>query len=126
MSNCVDLWRETVVFLSHEIKLDEFKQLVQTAPEIRLNHTLTDLECDQYEAWWFLQKNTVFHPDGWCAIRFGRGRSSHTWRDLQGTLSTIAKFMKRVKHHKFVASDESDGHAKRYWLNVEFKGGKIK
>lgn len=127
MSNCIELLdKATVIFLPEEIKIEEFKHLVQTATDQPgLGQTLTDNQADQYAAWWFLQKNTVFHKDGWLAIKFGQGRSTHTWRDLGHTLRVIAKYMKQVKHHAFIAADESDGFASRFKLKVEFKNAKI-
>lgn len=126
MSNCIRILKgEEVCFFPDEIDIEGFKALMAKAK----NHSSTDgtewtrEKGEQTMAWWFLSNSAADHRG--VAIWFGCGRSSHTWRDFQGTLSVLKQFIKKPKTHRFTCSDESDGFEHPFKMKVEFQTGKI-
>jgi len=118
MSNCIEIeQRSKVRFEPWEIDARGLKELIERA-EAEVNHDNSvseNVEGKLKLTWWFLSQ-TQFKRTGAVEIRFGEGRSSHTWRDLRGTFQVLSEFVKLPKHHGFICSDESDGH--RTWFRM--------
>jgi hypothetical protein len=78
-----------------------------------------------YIIWWFLSRNTtvMYEEDKrrYLQIRFGRGRSGHTWRDFRQTIKLINLYMKKEKKHTFIVSDEMDDFEVPRSVIVTFK-----
>lgn len=128
MSNCIQLYHtrqatDKVVFFRDEIDVEGFKAFLARAERSRSDDPPVE-EREREMAWWFLQANTLVDHRG-AVIRFGQGRSSHTWRDLRGTVDILKRFVKKTKYHRFVATDEADGHRKAFWLDIEFHRGAV-
>jgi len=111
-----------VRFGANEINAAKLNQLIRRSDREVSQKNCTDenISPDLRLAWWFLAKNTRFMRHGIVEIHFGAGRSSHTWRDLQGTLETLRSFVVKNKRWRFIATDESDGHREQFNLNVDF------
>ena len=122
MSNCIDIeQRSKVRFEPWEIDAEGLRALLKRA-EAEVNHDNCvgeDVEGKLKIAWWFLSINTQFKRTGAVEIRFGDGRSSHTWRDLRGTFQVLSEFVKIPKSHGFICSDESDGHEAWFRMVVD-------
>ncbi len=124
MSNCVEIKRQDVWFGAEEIDIPKFRELVD---RVNLLPQPPDglKDRDGYFAWWFLSSNVEFGLAG-LVIHFGRGRSSHTWRDLQGTLMVLGQFMLKPKKHVFRIADELDGFESWGWCKVGWdENGKV-
>jgi len=110
VSNCITFERNgSVTFTSDDIDI----------PALSLQIAL----CKEDDTtWWYLATNTDISADlSQATVHFGRGRSSHTWRDFHATVNHVLNpLMKRRKAHTFVLSDESDGHGSRYKYTVTF------
>jgi len=121
MSNCIEFVKgsDKVVFLKDEIDVVALKALVDSAAPKDKDGGKTPEERDRYFAWWFLQQNSIIDSRG-AVIWFGRGNSTHTNRDFDGTLMLLAKFMKKAKYHTFFITDEGDGHRRVYREDTEF------
>ena len=140
MSNCIAFVKhETVHFSGEEIDIPKFAALLQSVRSFSGSARWADLENltpDQRMAYWFLVANTTLieplksAPAGdWryaqAMIVFGGGNSGHTWRDFRGTLETLSQFMLTEKHHKFLLTDEFDGHKEVLHAIVDFRQGKV-
>ena len=69
----------------------------------------------------------MIEPSGaYVLIRFGEGRSSHTWRDFKWLLSVLKPFFKKPCSYRFKLRDEYDGFAKVFPCVVDFHEGKIR
>lgn len=108
MSNCIQLHHHIVVMTKEQIdvsalkaRIDKVKGL-EKAPEWKPSD-------DGYMIWWFLADNTEFETDGSVTIRFGKGRSGHTWRDFRALILTLSKYMKQEVKHAFLLADACDG-----------------
>jgi hypothetical protein len=136
MSNCIEFVSgSSVSFSPDEIDCEELEKFLQPLvsfseadfQKIRERRALTtELVC----GWWFLALNTDLWHDHEglfteVIIKFGEGRSSHCWRDFQGTLEVLSQFMLREKHRTLVVSDEGDGYKTRHAVDVEFLSGKF-
>ena len=115
MSNCIELANHVVTFTTSEIDVERFRNFLYSIPKTEPEgHDVGN------GAWWYLAQNTDFVSDK-VVIRFGCGRSSHTWRDFRYVVNKIIlPFMKGKKSHRFSCRDESDGFAKAYPLEVTF------
>jgi hypothetical protein len=86
MSNCIQIGgKGTVTLAAGSFNVEGLRALVDAVRD--LPTAPTD---DGYIAWWFLTAS-VF-TDRSVRIKFGRGRSSHTYRDFRATLWLLAKF----------------------------------
>lgn len=110
MSNCISLSNESVFFKKDEIDLLKLKEVLDATP-----HTLAECEVlDKTDkgwrafCWWFLKDNThIALGDTGAVIKFGEGRSSHTWRDFRGIVNHVIKpLMLKNKVHVFQVEDE--------------------
>jgi len=125
MSNCIELRRSSVLFSASELDVPAFMAQVERtkemkdAPEYDPGH-YNEAACNDSIFWWFLSTN-VFQGAGGVVVRFGRGRSTHCWRDFYATCCAINKYMKREKKHTFVGADECDGFAT--WCDVKVQFG---
>ena len=130
MSNAIALERNTVVFTSNEIDLDKVKSLID---KTRTAHPSEESNIDAVAWWFFGAKNVKFYhnnqganpPIDGIIAKFGEGRSSHTMRDFESTLSIIKPLMLRHKKHTFIVSTEADGFASRHDMAVDFLDAKI-
>ena len=124
MSNCIQLVdNESVVFTPDEIDVDAFKALVASSKKHDYKQPFTPEIGKANCAWWFLETNHHVIDGKGVMIEFGCGRSSHTWRDFRGLLSTLAPLMKKAKYHTFWASDEFDGFKDVFKIKLNFKVG---
>jgi len=126
MSNCIDLHHYTVRFGQEEIDSRAFESFLATAEkEINgCNCASEEVDRELDTAWWFLCENTTVDEDS-ITIRFGRGRSTHTWRDFKATLKLLSKFIKNPVKHIFAVADEFDGFDTLDEIVVNFKEGTI-
>jgi hypothetical protein len=115
MSNCIELAKHVVFFKTSEIDVEKFRTFLESIPEkMPEGHDVDN------GAWWYLATNTTFMSDG-VEIRFGAGRSSHTWRDFRYVVNKILNpYMKGKKGHRFICRDESDGFRDSFVWDVVF------
>lgn len=126
MSNCIHFIGGAEVVLSKkDISIPHLRALVANAKGWDYQGSPTDEDGKRNIAWWFLRDNTFFEGEESVVIHVGEGRSIHTNRDFQHLLSLLAPIMKREKQHKFIITDEFDGHQQQFLLKVDFRQGKI-
>ena len=101
MSNCImfENGSEQVSFPKDSFDVEEFLK----------TYNEKIIEKNEYgNVWqWFLFGNWSI-LDHKLVISFGRSKSSHTWRDFDGTIRELSKFIKKPVKHKFIISDEMD------------------
>jgi len=117
MSNCIFFHDSTEVvrFSPFDMSVMRMRSLLNDCPR-----NLPDWEKDpiNYNVWYYLKYNTTVNADG-VFIAFGRGRSSHTWRDFRWLVNGILKpIMLRDKEHTFVMTDE--GYPGKFRCKVVF------
>jgi hypothetical protein len=120
VSNCVEIVRNAdVIFTSEDLNISALK-----ADILQYGHSESPpdpRECPvAFYCYWFLARNTDFSDDS-VVIRFGEGRSSHTWRDLGGLVRFMGKYMKKTKKHTFIVTDEIDDFQSRERYSVAFE-----
>ena len=128
MSNCVTIEsRHSVEFRPGQIDSERFRDfLARCEQEVNYNNRSKDgVDRRLQMGWWFLSSNTTFKIRGGCTIYFGQGRSSHTWRDFQGTIQLISEFVTADKGWYFIMSNEFDGFASKFKVRVDFRKGVI-
>lgn len=102
MSNCIEIKNHLVTFTGEEIDIEKFKKIA----EEHKNHPRTFNEMKVEDAFcWFIRDNHVVRKDS-VKIRFGKGASSHTWRDFAQTINLLQSLMKKERVHFFVIADE--------------------
>lgn len=125
VSNCVNIYNGIISLKRHEFDIDRFKALIDSVkgtPRPGIGKILTPEESEKWHAWHFLT-NTVFVDQYNVVIGLGEGQDMHTWRDLRATLALLARYARTSKIINLRASDESDGHASRFWLRWDLKRG---
>lgn len=131
MSNCIELRRSAVYFGGFDLDIPAFMAQVQRVKEMK-NAPGYDNEaaCNDSVFWWFLGDNiscgnctVASRKFEGVVVEFGKGRSTHTWRDFYATCRAISKYMKRPKTHNFLVADEYDGFATWGALKVQFGPG---
>lgn len=97
MSNCVEIRNPEV-------------QIPPGVIDVALWRRRVDSKADDPIFYWFLAENHILYPDGSMTIRFGKGRSSHTWRDLYQTAMLLAEVATAGRPYRcvFQVADESD------------------
>lgn len=125
MSNCIFLRNNVVVFTAEDIDIPRFNAYMSLIPQARpaeLPNMTQEQQVEHWNmlsAWWYLATNVTINVD-MVTIRFGEGRSGHTWRDFRGLRNCILlPFMKRPVSHIFRCSDE-DSNGRWYDLPVTF------
>lgn len=124
MSNCITLYNHIVVFNNDEIDIAKLFDIIQALPLEVGSFPKTAEETHQYYCWWFLNSlNVKFNKSkpqifdinevdqkpkyDSVTVKFGHGRSSHTWRDFRGLLNNVIKpLIKNEKEHIFIVTDE--------------------
>ena len=75
----------------------------------------------RYLTWWFLVEAIRFHPK-FTVIRFGHGRSAHTWKSFSGVINYVLKpFMLKEKKHEFLIKE----HGRPGWKSYQVVLGSI-
>lgn len=109
MSNCIEIRRGQVFFSATAMNIPAFMAQVQRARETKdAPGYESEAACNDSVFWWFLSTN-VFEGAGGVVVQFGRGRSTHCWRDFYATCKVINKYMRKEKMHVFLLADEGDG-----------------
>lgn len=126
MSNAIQINNGTIMIATKHLdqKLVEMikrAQLDESLPAISCGSVL-DNEVAQYNmVWYFLSKNVTFIKNS-MIIRFGQGRSIHTWRDFEALIIMINHFWRTMKtfNYRFMIYDEGDGyqHVNIYGVNL--------
>lgn len=126
MSNCINIVYKNMVHLNaSEVDVNGLRSLIMKAEkEVNANSSVDEeIPAELKLAWWFLSKNTIFKNTGGVDIRFGAGRSGHTWRDFKGTLWTLKNFIKCPVWIRFGITDEYDGHQTIERVSVNLQEG---
>ena len=112
MSNSIELYRFVVTFTPQEFDVVKFKELLgRYSYDIKPSwNPETREENDYYVLWWFLGANSEVDENDNVTIRFGRGNSTHTWRDFRSVIWLLNRFIKRPKIHQFLVADEFDDY----------------
>ena len=114
MSNCVEIREGSVLeFSPDEIDSKALFAFLKKAEElISVDNCVDDTpELVNYRmAWWFLSMNTFTGIGDHVFVRLGKGRSSHTLRDLEGTINLVKTFLKKEKVFMLSIADEGDGY----------------
>ena len=124
MSNCIDFTSgyDRLVIPRGAIDVEALQALltrVETLPAAPQD----EADAAGRLAWWFLDGAVELRPKQ-VIVHLGHGRSMHTWRDFKGTLETLAAFMRAHCNFMVYATDEADGHAKVFRLDVGlWRGG---
>jgi len=119
MSNCINIYNDTVIPFSHIKHIDWLRNLIQSEPPYD-----SDDYSNRHILYWFLTPtNVIFDYNAKeLIISFGSARSSHTWRDFRNTLRFVGKFLKDEKTFAdFIVSDEFDGHATKGQISMNLK-----
>jgi len=112
MSNCIDIELSRVTLTPKQFRVRNYQKLIEGhRPHLEHQNTLDDNVC------WFLTRNSFFQ-DGSVTIAFGKGRSSHTWRDFRWAIWFLNQYFIAPTKHTFLISDESDGFQKQFPLTV--------
>lgn len=125
MSNCLHFLRYSPCFNSDDMDIEGYKRFIQSIPATEIYREAREKlgeGSDEMMGWWFLARNSEFH-DYFVQIHFGRGRSSHTYRDFQGTLDVLKQFILRNYFYTFKCTGEEDGFAHPFDWRVNFKQG---
>jgi len=116
LSNCISFHNqgEGVLFPNKVLRKEALEQALQKIqgrgkPEADIREEHTEEEVDQYHYWWFLEGTSDLTPEGFL-VRFGHGRSGHTWRDWRNTLWFLHQFVEKPFAFTVYLSDEYDGH----------------
>jgi hypothetical protein len=108
MSNCVDIKNPVVRIPNHLIDTAGLRGLIASAEDAPYIHEdppeVKDAKGDRRMAYWFLDGNVLFTRDE-VIIEFGAGRSTHTFRDFEGTIQTLRKFIRGPFSYTFQVSD---------------------
>ncbi len=119
MSNCINIYNDTVIPFDQIKHIDWLRNLIQSEPPY--DH---DDYSNRYILYWFLTpKNVKFDYNAKeVIISFGLARSSHTWRDFKNTLRFIGKFLKdRRTMADFIIADEFDGYQTQETISINFR-----
>jgi hypothetical protein len=114
MSNCITV-KSSTIFPAGLLDVDRFRGLLAEVAPLKAPPE----EFPAYHAWWFLSGSAVMvYPDGSVGWHPGRGcRSSHTWRDLQGTLDVFSIFAKQAYEFDMdIRDDDAPIDFQRYSL----------
>lgn len=118
MSNCIQIHNNKIIFTPEEFNIESFEKLRKEHSEHKdkspKNLDIRDTFC------WFLRSNSRLLGNGALEISFGRGASSHTWRDFQQTIWFLNQFIKMPKTHTFQIADEYDGFDTIEPLTINF------
>lgn len=120
MSNCIDLRNNVVHFPASAIDVLKVRELLDRIPE-----EMPSWETDSvlYTAWWYLATCTVV-TDSNVTIRFGCGRSSHTWRDfLQLANMVLLPLFRTGQTHTHFFQVQDDGFPG--WLQWQVTFGEV-
>jgi len=120
MSNCIMIHMcGTLVLSEDDIDQDRLWEFLTHAASFRQapRHLYEQPDGDTLgvnTAWWFLVPGENVKRVGYTTVvRLGEGNSTHTWRDLKGTLWVLGRFLRRPIDVVLTLSDESDGFASR-------------
>lgn len=114
MSNCIDIDLSRVTLKPEQFRVRDYQRLIEShQPHLQDQIKLDDNVC------WFLTRNSYF-KDGSVTIAFGRGRSSHTWRDFRWAVWFLNQYFTVPTNHTFLISDECDGYEKQFALTVRW------
>lgn len=119
MSNCIELHQHVVTIPKDRFDVDSFEKL----REKYKNGSKTpdsSVGFDEYIYCWFLRDNSRVDENGNLVIEFGKGNSTHTWRDFRQTLWLLNPFFKLPVVHIFMVADEMDGFDSIGPLTVHF------
>jgi hypothetical protein len=113
MSNCIRFTErtKTVVFPPEVIDGGKLMTLIKEH-ESHSNYDqihgedYSDLKGDCMMVYWFLNSKNVRFHHGSVTVAFADGRSTHSWRDFQGTIGVINRFLKKEQLHWFTIEDE--------------------
>ena len=89
MSNCIDV-QGSVRFKPGVIDVARLAGLIESVRGMKKPPDYATDGGDKLIAWWFLDRAVEIEPSG--AVRWSPGqgcRSSHTWRDLRGTMQVL-------------------------------------
>lgn len=118
MSNCIELHNCEVEFTEDEFDVEAYIKVMENSKVSPKAPSLGDNFA------WFLADNSIVkaNTNGTKSIiiRFGRGRSSHTWRDFRWVVWYLNQFIKKPKAHIFTAADEGDGFDNLFPLEVNW------
>lgn len=122
MSNCVNIHGACRLPLNNAwFRVDDFQKMIDNCPE-----KYEDIDKNDFNTqfiWWFFKFNTEFKYHN-AYVNIGKGRSSHTWRDLKGLFKTIGEYLRNPEEDRRVTlklSDEYDGFKKKFY--TEFRLG---
>ena len=133
MSNCVQIEDGGDITISRVCLDDEFFSLVAEAT--RMPNSV-DVMTEAQKAslfdgselgmcYWFLCANVQVSERGGVSISLGSGRSTHTMRDLQGTIRLLDNHYRGPKHHiNLYYTEEGDDFSTLY--QMEYTLGYVK
>ena len=84
---------------------------------------------EEFYFYWFVGDNIMAHDDNEVHINFGRHRSSHTNRDLQGTVRFLSRYFfdhALPQSHSVYVTDEFDGFQEMYTEQLTFEKEQMK
>ena len=91
MSNCVDV-KGGVYFPMGTINAEALTKEIAAVKDLK-NVDYDRDGATKYFTWWFIEGAVIIHSNGSVTWYPGRGcRSSHTWRDLAGTIHILSQF----------------------------------
>lgn len=120
MSNCIQIYNHTVTFTAEEINIHAYRNLMAEAARLGEPGPVDGTPFNVYIAWWFLEKNSTVTDEA-VTIKFGQGRSTHTWRDFRQLYKrTLPDLLTQSKGHIFKLSSEDDGFCSVFDYPVVF------
>jgi len=125
MSNCIQIENGLLGFTPEQFDYDGYTALLNRVKDLP-DAPDSGKDLDGYIAWWFL--NPAEKTSHGYGLAIGSGRSSHTVRDFNCTLTTLAKFVTVPENHHlpytFKCRDEYDGYRTLIRYEVDLNTGK--
>ena len=97
MSYCIDFHQasETICIDNSHVDIDKLKSFLEEVNKqvTKDNCFSDDIDWKLRIGYWFLNNMNVSFTEDSVLIILGHARSSHTWRDIKGTMKLIYEFL---------------------------------
>lgn len=110
MSNCIQIY-DVIMIPLDIVDVDGLFNLIDAGAQ-RNEKSVFDGSPESM-AYWFLTRDNVRISGDQLVIKLGGGRSTHTWRDFEGTLYLLAGYISGNYYTEVQVSDEYDGFKTR-------------
>lgn len=125
MSNCVKIYTDVII---SNRNIDTF-QLFKDIEKYKDIEYKSEMTLEESTFYWFIDDHNVELEGTNLVISLGHGRSSHTWRDLRGTLIQLSKYLTLKEGETLVIpmqmADEYDDFKECFIAKFVLKKGEL-